>query len=124
VTAGSSLKLKTDENLPESAAEYLRVLGFDALSSRQQMMKGASDEVLSDVCLRERRVLVTLDLDFSDVREAIDRHSPGIIVLRLRRQSTSQVQRALERLVPYLTSVPLTGSVWVMSETTLRIRGG
>jgi predicted nuclease of predicted toxin-antitoxin system len=54
--------------LHSDAAELLRSAGHDAMTVAQQRLKGRADEEIASVCLQERRVIVTLDLDFADVR--------------------------------------------------------
>ena len=62
------MKFKTDENLPEEAAELLRSAGHDASTVIGQSMGGAPDPDLASLCRREQCVLVTLDLGFADIR--------------------------------------------------------
>ncbi|MBI5482979.1 MAG: DUF5615 family PIN-like protein [Deltaproteobacteria bacterium] len=62
------LKFKVDENLPEAAARIFREAGFDAETVLTEGLGGASDATLAAICKEEGRTLVTLDLDFSDIR--------------------------------------------------------
>ena len=62
------LKFKVDENLPTEAAELLTGAGHDAVTVRDQRMAGQPDANVATVCQREDRVVVTLDLDFADIR--------------------------------------------------------
>jgi predicted nuclease of predicted toxin-antitoxin system len=80
------VKLKVDENLPVEFTAALDAAGHDASDIVQQQMKGAHDPDVAAVCQREGRVLVTLDLDFADIRAYPPAEYPGIVVLRVRRQ--------------------------------------
>ncbi len=80
------LRFKLDENLPVEAAEALRLAGHDTLTVLDQSMGGALDGPLAQVCRTERRALVTLDLDFSNIQTYPPSDQPGIIVLRLTHQ--------------------------------------
>ena len=71
------LKFKVDENLPEIAAKLLREAGFDAETVLSEELGGSPDSVLAAVCLAEGRALVTLDLDFSDIRTYPPGDYPG-----------------------------------------------
>lgn len=64
------MKIKLDENLGERGATLFRAAGHDVASVPQQRLSGASDHQLIDVCHRESRCLVTLDLDFSKFAES------------------------------------------------------
>ena len=114
---------KLDENLPSEATEVLLAAGHDALSVLDQALGGQPDSRLAEICHNERRAFVTLDLDFSDIRTYPPGDYSGIVVLRLGRQEKSHVVRILELLVPMLNEEPLAGKLWIVSETTVRIRG-
>ena len=59
------MRFKIDENLPVEVADQLQQANYDALTVYDQELVGAVDENIAEVCLDEKRVLVTLDLDFS-----------------------------------------------------------
>ena len=80
------MKFKFDENLPVELAEELRAAGYEAATVDDQRLVGAGDRQLSEVCKSEGRILVTLDLDFADIRTYPPEEHPGLIVLRLVRQ--------------------------------------
>ncbi|MDC7217410.1 MAG: DUF5615 family PIN-like protein [Spirochaetales bacterium] len=61
-------KFKIDENLPVEVAEMLKAAGDDAMTILDQSMVGELDPKVASVCKSEGRALVTLDLDFSDIR--------------------------------------------------------
>jgi predicted nuclease of predicted toxin-antitoxin system len=62
------MKFKLDENLPLAARDVFSEAGYDALSVHDQAVAGAADEHLAQICRAEERILVTLDLDFADIR--------------------------------------------------------
>jgi hypothetical protein len=62
------MRFKIDENLPVEAAQLLNAAGHEAATIHDQHMVGQPDPNVASVCLDETRALVTLDLDFSDIR--------------------------------------------------------
>lgn len=56
------MKFKLDENLSPSLAAVFAAAGHDAHSVVEQALGGQPDERVIDVCRRERRMLITLDL--------------------------------------------------------------
>ena len=62
------MRFKIDENLPVEFADELRAIGHDAITVREQRMGGAPDEDLFAVCIDEDRILMTMDIDFADIR--------------------------------------------------------
>ncbi|MBC7785733.1 MAG: DUF5615 family PIN-like protein [Burkholderiales bacterium] len=113
---------KTDENLHPDAAQLLRDYGHDALTIWDQQMRGAIDRKIADICASERRALVTLDLDFADIRTYPPREYSGLIVLRLNDQSRRGVVAAINRFLPLLNSEPIIGALWIVEENRIRVR--
>ena len=108
------LKFKVDENMPAEVATLLVAAGHDALTVPDQQLAGYPDRHIADVCTHEGRAVVTLDLDFADIRAYPPADYPGIIVLRLSRLDKHRVLSALRRLVPTLDQEPLAGKLWIV----------
>ena len=60
------MKLKLDENLPIAAGAPLSKDGHDVASVPSQRMEGTQDRDLIEVCRKEERCLVTLDVEFGN----------------------------------------------------------
>lgn len=116
-------RFKIDENLPIEVAEKFRAAGHDAMTIFDQGMVGDLDPNVASVCKAESRVLVTLDLDFSDIRTYPPPDYPGIIILRARNQAKPTVLALVKQLIGLLkTNEPISGHLWIVQETGLRIR--
>lgn len=118
------MRFKTDENLPVEVVDLLRQEGHDAQSVIDQQLAGHSDRDVAAVCQAEQRALVTLDLDFSDIRSYPPEDYFGIIVLRPVLQTISSILRLTTRAVSLLDTELLAGRLWVVDESRVRIRGG
>ncbi|MGJ3251134.1 MAG: DUF5615 family PIN-like protein [Elainellaceae cyanobacterium] len=116
------MKFKIDENLPLEAVEMLQQADYDAIAIYDQGLNGESDQILSQVCQQENRILVTFDLDFADIRRYPPAQYPGIIVLRLPQQDKPYVLLVFQKLIPKLTLEPLENHLWIVEENRLRIR--
>lgn len=115
------LHFKVDENLPKEVGGLLKVQGHDALTVHEQGLSGAPDSDLSRVCKSERRVMITLDTDFSNIRTYPPEEHPGIIVLRLDHQDKATVLAVVEGMLPLLTKEPLSGKLWIVERDRVRI---
>lgn len=93
------MRFKIDENLPPIASKILQDSGHDAITVLDQKMGGKSDFVISEAVRNEERTLITLDLDFADIRTYPPGNYSGIIVLRLHRQDKSTALLVLRRLL-------------------------
>jgi predicted nuclease of predicted toxin-antitoxin system len=117
------VKFKLDENLSPSLAAPFAAATHEAHSVVQQALGGQPDERVIDVCLREQRALVTLDLDFANILAYPPARYTGIIVLRLPNQAHVTVEAAIGRVLELLSQEPLLGMLWIVEESRIRIRG-
>lgn len=117
------MKFKIDENLPSEAAVVLLQAGHDATTVRDEGLGGSSDAIVFRASFDEGRALVTLDTDFADARSYPPANSPGVIVLRLKRQDKASVVQVLRQAVLLLVVEPLEGRLWIVDEDRVRIRG-
>jgi predicted nuclease of predicted toxin-antitoxin system len=118
------MQFKIDENLHVDAAELLRQHGHDTMTVHEQGLQGGADADIANVCRQEGRAMITLDLDFSDVRHYPPKDYQGLIVLRLNDQSRGSVLNIIGRINPLLGVEPLVGNLWIVQETGVRIREG
>lgn len=118
------LKLKLDENLPLDLVADVTAAGYDVTSVYSEGMSGISDPDLLAKCVHEQRILITLDLDFSDLRAYPPHQHRGIIVLRPDGQSVPVIRRLVSRLIPVLAQEPVHQRLWIVEEDRIRIRGG
>jgi predicted nuclease of predicted toxin-antitoxin system len=117
------VKFKVDENLPIEVAALLHSAGHDALSVFDQHLVGETDNRLLNVCQKEKRALITLDLDFSDVRSYPPQEHSGLVVLRLQRQDKPFVLETIRRIIPLFEKEQTEHRLWIVEENRIRIRG-
>lgn len=118
------MKFKIDQNLPIEAADFLNAAGHDAMTVYQQSLSGAPDERIVEVCKNEDRILITADLDLSDIRRYPPSQAPGYMVLRSPRQSKQALLDLLAKAVTLLSVRPINGQLWIVEPDRIRIRGG
>jgi predicted nuclease of predicted toxin-antitoxin system len=118
------VKFKIDENLPIEFANLLITAGHQAMTVYEQHLQGNADQVIIDTCAKEGYILVTLDLDFADIRTYSPTQYPGLMVLRVVRQDKRHLIEVFQRAIPILVREPIEGRLWIIEETRIRIRGG
>jgi predicted nuclease of predicted toxin-antitoxin system len=118
------MKFKIDQNLPAEFVTILAQAGHDGMTVWDQNLGGASDPQIVAVCQQEGRVLITADLDLSDIRQYPPQESPGCIVLRLRQQTQPNQIALLRRIIPLFATAPLAGRLWIVEPGGVRVRGG
>lgn len=117
-----ALRFKLDENGPVDAAPVLHAAGYACHTVYDERLAGAPDPDVAVACRAEGRVLVTLDLDFSDVRAYPPGTHPGIVVLRPRVPDRDSVVALLLRALPLFATEPVAGALWIVGPERVRVR--
>ena len=117
------MKFKVDENLPAEFAEILGEAGHPADTVPGENLAGGEDATVTAVCIKENRILITLDLDFADIRSYPPQSFPGFVVLRPAKQDKSHLIELLHSLLPLLSIETLQNRLWIVDEAGVRIRG-
>ncbi len=117
-----SARFKLDENLPREARVFLADAGHDAHSVSHERLGGGPDARALEACLNEDRILVTLNLDFADIRGYPPSSHRGIWVLRPATQSIENILAVLRGAVALSAKEPTDRRLWIVEETRVRIR--
>lgn len=116
------MKLKLDENIGRRGIELLLAEGHDVTTVRDQSLEGTMDEVLFEVCVRERRTLVTLDHDFGQVLRFPPERSAGIVILEPGRRATvSAIISRLRAFSALARDQSPVGALWIVEAARIRI---
>ncbi len=115
------MRLKLDENFDLRLVPLLRSEGFDVDTVRDEGLSGSADETVYRVCRDSQRVLVSLDLDFSNPLRYPPEPTEGIIILRVPRPLLSLIRTTLLEAVPALKSGPLKGALWIVEPGRIRV---
>jgi len=118
----TEMKFKVDENLPVEVAALLRQAGFDASTVLEQTLGGEADSTIAAICRIERRVIVTLDVDFADIRTYPPAHYAGILVLRIKQQDKPFLLKLFPRILHQLRQESIVGKLWIVDEQRIRVR--
>lgn len=116
------MRFKIDENLPVEVKALLVSSGHDAHTVIEERLVGSEDSLIYQVAQMERRVILTLDLDFSDIRSYVPSESHGIIVLRPASQDKVSILAIMNRVIPLLAVEPIVGQLWIVDSKRVRIR--
>jgi predicted nuclease of predicted toxin-antitoxin system len=114
------LRFLVDENLGASLASHLKALGHDAVPVSERA-RGASDEQVLALAVKEQRILVTEDKDFGALVFRRGMPHAGLLLVRLRRSMPAQVRVAIEAAIT-AGGDRLQGRFAVVREGTLRLR--
>jgi predicted nuclease of predicted toxin-antitoxin system len=116
------MKLKLDENLGQRGRKILAAAGHDVATVATQSLESAEDSKLIERCRREKRALVSLDLDFANALRFHPSRFFGIAILRLpRKPSHKDLLNAIRTLASGLEREKLAGKLWVIEAGRIRV---
>ena len=93
------MRILVDENIPLMTVDELRALGHDVADIRRTKLQGISDEELWDIVLKEKRLLITTDMGFTQNRG--QKHQ-GMLIVRLKQPNRWKIhQKALKGIRLY-----------------------
>lgn len=119
----NQMQFKIDENLPIELAELLVAAGYDAKTVNDEQLQGGKDKILIVKCAEEKRILITLDTDFSNIKAYPPEESQGIIVLRVSTHSKKHILEVFRKTIKSLQKEPVKQNLWIVEEARIRIRG-
>jgi predicted nuclease of predicted toxin-antitoxin system len=116
------MKIKLDENMPEDLVDLLTAENHDVHTVSSEHFTGRDDPTIFGAAVAEQRLLITQDLDFSDVRQFKPGTHPGIVLVRLRDPSRRRLIERFRQILESQTVESWAGCFVVVSEKRLRIR--
>jgi len=84
----------------------------------QWRLNGAS----SKIALQENRVIVTQDLDFSQLVAISGNAKPSLVTLRLSASDPETITQTLRRVLPQITTALQEGSAVTIDDKNVRVR--
>lgn len=87
-----------------------------------EQLGGNPDARVFDASQTEDRILVTFDLDFSDIRNYPPENHKGIWVLRPHAQSIDNTLALLSAALLVFATEPTQGRLWIVEPDRVRIR--
>lgn len=116
------MKFKLDENFGARTQGLFQEAGHDVKTVRDQKLQGCTDNIIYETCSAEKRCLVTLDLDFSDVLRFPPGKTAGIAVIRLPKNPSLLLLESLVRqLLKAISRMPIEKQLWIVEPGRVRI---
>ena len=100
----------------------LRELGHDAVHLMEQNLFCLSDAEIIAKARAEARVILTVDLDFSQLMALGGESCPSVIIFRLANKTPSSINAALEGCLAQFEEMLNRGAILSVTETAVRAR--
>jgi len=102
------------------AVPHLQTAGHDAIHASALGLSRATDTQILDVTRRERRVVVTADLDYPRLLALERADSPGVILFRGGSYSDEEMLALLDRVLASAPAPVLERSITVVDRHRIR----
>ncbi len=107
------MKICVDENIPLATVSELKNLQHDVLDIRKTSDQGMSDDLLWELVIRERRMLITTDKGF--VQHRGEAHH-GVLVVRLRQPNEQKIHERVMQAIAQFSENEWSGLTVVMRD--------
>lgn len=115
------MKFKLDENLDPRLTSLFQKYAHDVETVFREGLSGSNDEAVYEACLQKTRILVTLDLDFSNPFRFPPVPTAGIVVVRPPRPTLPLIRATLSATLPSLMRQTLPGKLWIVEPNRIRL---
>ena len=116
------MKLKLDEHLSRRLKPILQALSHDVTTAADEGLLSQPDIAVAAEAKREGRMLMTLDLEFGDLRKYPPGDHPGIMLFRPRSFGPLAVNRFIAEFIRDAELQSLAGCVVVVDPSRVRVR--
>jgi predicted nuclease of predicted toxin-antitoxin system len=116
------LKLFANENLFEPIIDYLRSLGHDVLSIRDSGLSGISDEKVYQRACKDKRVIITMDKDFSRTFRFPPEKCGGIIVIKIYKRTVDETLLIFKKYYNSIQEKDMHENLIIITPESVRIR--
>ncbi len=100
------MKFLADEDFPKPLVIKIKSLGHLVKTVQQKNLQGSSDEIVTSVALKEKRIILTFDKDFL-------RNQPKnlqAVIFRFPKIQTSEIIQLIDNFLKDLEQIKLSGS--------------
>jgi len=115
-------KLKLDENLSVHLKSTLSRMGCNVRTAGEEDLLGRDDVEIAAAARREERVLLTLGLEFGDLRKHPPGSHPGIVLFRPRSLGPLAVNRFIEGFLKSANLEDFPGCIIIADPSKVRVR--
>ncbi len=116
------MRILADVHIRPATVHHLNGLGHDVIRSSDILPEEAPDQEIIERAVAIGRVILTEDLDFTDIIALSGATQPSLITLRLTDASADYVNRILEYVLPGLEELVTTGIIATVEDERVRIR--
>jgi len=111
-----------DASLSAECASWFTAYGHDAVHASALGLLQAADEEILRRAVADQRIVVTTDLDFSELIAVHHLDAPGLLLIRLPEATFERLHARLTAVLRVITAEDMTQAITVVEEDRVRIR--
>jgi predicted nuclease of predicted toxin-antitoxin system len=115
------MRFLLDMPLSQRTAAWLRAQGHEVIHARDVGLSQSNDADILNRARQDKRIVVTIDLDFPHLLSIMSLEDPGLILFRLRRPSQEVIQKQLTSLFKVVSEADLIRSIAVLEDSRIRL---
>lgn len=116
------MRILADVHISPRTVELLRSLGHDTVPVSDALAPTAADHEIVAEAIRDRRFILTQDLDFSAIVALSGRTMPSVVSLRLTSSRIEAVNARLEQVLPVIQADLVHGTLVTVENSRIRTR--
>lgn len=116
------MKFIADENIYKPIIDYLRVERHNVFSIAESEYSGSKDEEIYNLACRQKRIIITMDKDFSRILNFPPQNCGGIIIVKIYRQKVDETLKIFKKHFRKLEEKDIKRNLVIISPESLRIR--
>lgn len=116
------MRLFADECVYAVTTNTLRNWGHDVLTAQEAGLSGHADEDLLAFATTEKRILISIDLDFSNIRHYLPASHSGIVILKIRPTTVNSVHTILHQFIAGTSEADVQRSLVIVDRNKYRVR--
>lgn len=116
------MRFLADMGVSMTTVDALRKAGQEAVHLREEGLHSLRDDQILEKAIKERRVVLTFDLDFGELLAAAGSSAPSVILFRMRNQTPAAVTARLFRVLEACRSELESGAIVIVEDQGFRVR--
>lgn len=116
------MRILADVHIRPATVRHLNGLGHDVIRSSDILPEEAPDQEIIERAVAIGRVILTENLDFTDIIAISGATQPSLITLRLTDAGADNVNRILAYVLPKLEDLVAAGIIATVDDERVRVR--
>jgi predicted nuclease of predicted toxin-antitoxin system len=116
------MKFLADMGISPKSVAFLQSMGYDARHLNDEGLNRLADSDILNKARYEERIVLTHDLDFSELLAVSGEEMPSVIIFRVRNMHPERVNDYLNQIIVRYRDALEKGCIVSITENQLRIR--